>query len=464
MKNRNRKLLNSVYNAQESREAVLGGARIVDCEDPRSALGNIKPREIMDIADAVLDFKRDLEVQISTNIGEDQLLFDRTEDGRAIEKSAYEIAGKAAQAAVGVAVSMGTKVHPVTIVKVGLDGMELGALREVLKEVVLTLDRTEGHSQAQVMSVLFVQDMATWKQRRSNKDVIKQLIEVREYQPAAQGSPDSVDLVDFANDIVDREGRKYFAKGESITLEALIIKKLLPPGVTTSTIRLNDPFPHSTFFPGLTGDPDERTNRSVIQAMVDATADSGAKSIMLDTSILSKVARISLVDTAESAESGMVDLNRFDISNGLVTQGILPYEDLKFFVDYSHYRGVAMNFAGSVQSFQAQQIWVLIPETDQISARGAASGLAVNPAGGTGNDTRHSRVIKRSMVRGLAPPEHGGVLNIPKAWMEGDLAEEAKKAVKRAAEMIQAKRQNQGLPDLKCFLVDKIGNQSPWPP
>src|SRR5262245_42633596 len=67
--NLNRKLLNSVYNAQESREAVLGGARIVDCEDPRSALGNIKPREIMDIADAVLDFHRDLDVQLSTNIG-----------------------------------------------------------------------------------------------------------------------------------------------------------------------------------------------------------------------------------------------------------------------------------------------------------------------------------------------------------------------------------------------------------
>lgn len=55
---RNRKLLVSVFSQQEAREAILGGARIIDSEDPRSALGNIKPQRIMDISDAVLDAKR----------------------------------------------------------------------------------------------------------------------------------------------------------------------------------------------------------------------------------------------------------------------------------------------------------------------------------------------------------------------------------------------------------------------
>ena len=55
---RNRKLLVSVFDAQEAREAVVGGARIVDSEDPRSALGNIKPIQIQKIARAVLDHKR----------------------------------------------------------------------------------------------------------------------------------------------------------------------------------------------------------------------------------------------------------------------------------------------------------------------------------------------------------------------------------------------------------------------
>jgi uncharacterized protein (UPF0264 family) len=460
----NRKLLTSVYNAQETREAMLGGCRIVDCEDPRSALGNIKPREIMDIADAALDFKRDLEVQISTNIGEDQLLFDRADDGRAIEKSPYEIAGKAAQAAIGVAVSMGTKLHPVNLVKVGVDGMTIEALSEVLKEVVLTLDRTEGYSRTQVMSVLFAQDVATWKKRRSNDDVIRQLVEVREFQPAETGSPGSVDLTKYVAESRDRAGNRYFGDKEEITLKKLIEKGLLPPGVSTPAIRVNDPFPHSTFFPGLSKG-DERTNQAVIKGMVDATVDSNAKSIMLDTSILSKVARIPLVDTDEEG-SEIVDLNEFDVAgNGLVSQGILPYNDLKFFVDYCHFRGVAMNLAGSIQSFQAQQLWVLIPEIDQISGRGSASALPVDPTGAAeGKDNRHSRVIKRAMVRGLAPPEQGGVLNIPEAWLVGPSAEKAQAKVQQAAEMIRAKRKAFGWPDLECFTVNKYGVQTPYNP
>src|SRR5436305_13124143 len=139
----NRKLLVSVFNAQEAREAILGGGRIIDSEDPKSALGNISPRHIMDVSDAVLDFHRDLDVQLSTNIGEDQLLFRRSQNGQAIEKSRYEIAGKASQAALGVAISMGTRVHPVSYVKVGVDGMEVDKIGEVLTEVVSTVRRTE---------------------------------------------------------------------------------------------------------------------------------------------------------------------------------------------------------------------------------------------------------------------------------------------------------------------------------
>src|SRR6187401_3051569 len=150
----NRKLLVSVFNAQEAREAVLGGGRIIDSEDPKSALGNISPRHIMDISDAVIDFRRDEDVQLSTNIGEDQLLFRRSQAGQAIEKSRYEIAGKAAQAAIGVALSMGTRVHPVSFVKVGVDGMEVQKVGEVLTEVVQTLRRTESLSHGQVMAVL----------------------------------------------------------------------------------------------------------------------------------------------------------------------------------------------------------------------------------------------------------------------------------------------------------------------
>ncbi|MFD9689337.1 hypothetical protein ACFWXO_26675 [Kitasatospora sp. NPDC059088] len=106
-----------MFGPQEAREAALGGARIIDSEDPRSALGAIKPRRIMDIADAVLAARRALPVQLSTNIGEDQLLFRRADNGLALAKSAYEQVGKAAQAALGVALAMGTRVHSCGIVR-----------------------------------------------------------------------------------------------------------------------------------------------------------------------------------------------------------------------------------------------------------------------------------------------------------------------------------------------------------
>ena len=122
----------------------------------------------MDISDTVLDFKRDFEVQLSTNIGEDQLLFRRSQDGKAIEKTPYEIAGKASQAAIGVACSMGTRVHPVSYIKVGVDGMGVDLVGEVLEEVVLTLRRTEEFSHCQVMSVLFAQYFALLGQNEGN--------------------------------------------------------------------------------------------------------------------------------------------------------------------------------------------------------------------------------------------------------------------------------------------------------
>jgi len=99
----NRRLLISVFTPQEVREALVGGARIIDCEDPRTSLGNISPYEIMTLSAAVLAWKRDETVQISTNIGEDQLLFDKGQNGVAVQKFPSEIAGKAAQAALGVA-------------------------------------------------------------------------------------------------------------------------------------------------------------------------------------------------------------------------------------------------------------------------------------------------------------------------------------------------------------------------
>jgi uncharacterized protein (UPF0264 family) len=449
----NRKLLVSVFTAQEAREAILGGGRIIDSEDPRSALGNIRPSQIMAISDAVLDFTRDLELQLSTNIGEDQLLFRRDPTGQASEKSPYEIAGKASQAAIGVACAMGTRVHPCNIIKVGLDGMEVDKLIEVLSEVVSTLRRTEQFSHAQVMSVLFAQDLALWEERQRLEAVRRVLVELREYYPAPSGGDGAFDLREYSvNTLRGSQGRTLFPAGsEPPSLGALVRQAALPEGSNNSLVRLNPLFDHRQFFPDLTTGP--KTTRGVIKAMVDATADAGANAIMIDTSILSKVSNVCLVDT-DHAE--MVDVNPLRITNGVPQRGILSLDDIRFFVEYCHFRGLSANIAGSVESYQAQQLWVLVPNLDQISTRGAASGVESDPSDPRNSraDTRQHRVIKRNLVRGLAPPEAGGVLNLPVSWRDRDGAEAV---VRHLSQRIAEGRASNGWPPLETYYVDSAG-------
>src|SRR5215510_6795194 len=170
---RNRRLLISVFNAQEAREALIGGARIIDCEDPRTSLGNISPRQIMRIAEAVLSYKLDARIQISTNIGEDQLLFRRGANGVAMQKFASEIAGKAAQAALGVAASMGTIVHPVNIIKIGVDAMDIDLIEEVIREIVATIRRSDYYNHSHIVPVFFIRDIEAWHRRKDGVDAIK---------------------------------------------------------------------------------------------------------------------------------------------------------------------------------------------------------------------------------------------------------------------------------------------------
>lgn len=452
---RNRKLLVSVFNSQEAREAILGGGRIIDSEDPRSALGNIKPRQIMQISDSVLNYCRDGEAQLSTNIGEDQLLFDRSESGQAIEKSPYEIAGKAAQSAMGVACAMGTRAHPCNWVKVGVDGMNVDLVKEVLLEVVLTLNRTEQFSHCQVMSVLFAQDIGAWNVRKTSRYVRDILVEMREFHSSYKGEEGSFDLAEYAvNTLRGPNGQPLFAEQSQVSLSALIKHGVLPENAKNTLVRLNELFPHDRYFPQLSSRG--RTTKEVIQAMVDVTAEAGADAIMLDTRIQSKVSRLCLVDTRSE---GLVDINQFDAAHSLPRQGILSLEEIRYFVDYCHFKGIEANVAGSVQSYQAQQLWVDIPELDHISTRGASSAVEIEPDLDTrGIDTRQHRIIKRSLVRGLATPEYGGVLNLPESMRDNP---EATETIKSLVETINNKRIQQQLPELTSYFCDRFGNAKP---
>jgi hypothetical protein len=157
----------------------------------------------------------------------------------------------------------------------------------------------------------------------------------------------------------------------------------------------------------------------------------------------------------------MIDINSLVVRNGLVQQGILTLDELRFFVDYCHYRGVSANVAGSIESYQAQQLWALVPELDQASTRGAASGVDRDPSNArpVGEDTRQHRVIKRTLVRGLAPPEHGGVLNLPESLKT---ATGASARVGELIAVLRDQRKAQGLPELQAFWVDQFGRQTPY--
>ncbi len=129
-------------------------------------------------------------------------------------------------------------------------------------------------------------------------------------------------------------------------------------------------------------------------------------------------------------------------------------------MEYCHYRGIEANVAGSVQSYQAQQLWVKIPELDQVSTRGGASAVNLEPGAETQEaDTRQHRVIKRTLVRGLAPPEHGGLLNLPDSMKQ---SQEAMRTIKALCTELAEERRRQSLPDLECFFVDRYGKATPF--
>jgi len=91
-----------------------------------------------------------------------------------------------------------------------------------------------------------------------------------------------------------------------------------------------------------------------------------------------------------------------------------------------------------------------------MSTRTAGSAVQIDPSNpkDRGEDTRQFRVIKRSLVRGLAPPESGGALNLPAALLKDP---SAAPVVMRLQETIAQKRNQLGFPPLETYYVDPTG-------
>ncbi|MGY3839501.1 (5-formylfuran-3-yl)methyl phosphate synthase [Bacillus atrophaeus] len=371
---RNRRLLVSVFDPQEAREALIGGARIVDCEDPRTSLGNISPFKIMRISDSVLNYKKDLQVQLSTNIGEEQLLFDKGANGVAIQKFTNEIAGKAAQAALGVACAMGKNIHPVNIIKIGIDAMSIDLIEEVLLEVVQTIRRSI-FSYSQIVPVFFIRDINFWDERKTSERVIKELIALREFYLDSKGA---INLADFYTDAE--------------------LARILPSDAKDTYVSLNEVYPYSNF--GFSNTPKE-----MLKQLIDLCAKVGVDGLMLDTSIQHKIIRVGLLKHFKNSEDKGLGGNEFP------REGILTLDEVNFFCEYCHWKGIESYLAGSIQDYQAEVLWK-IDELDSIAVRGSASTAISDPSSTQKvGDSRHERRIKRELVNKLVPPEQRGDIN-----------------------------------------------------
>jgi uncharacterized protein (UPF0264 family) len=390
---RNQRLLISVFDAQEAREAILGGARVIDCEDPAGALGDISPRKVMTISDAVLGYKRDLDVQISTNIGENQLLFKRDDKGRAVQRFDNEIAGKASQAALGVAAAMGTDAHPVNIVKVGLDGMPRQIALETMQEVVETVHSSQYFGRSQVVAVFFAQDLKTWNERKSNKFVIRDLLLLREYVVDAGGDVDIEAL--FGNDPKTMAAIKDKIGSDSELFD--------PSGKVKSKVRLTDLY--NLVDLGYAEVPGEDYKMSYIYSAADLASAAGADGIMIDTRIHTKVAYICCLNYETESD--------IHPESGFVRHGIYSLEEFATYARYCHEKGIEFWASGSIQPYQAQAVWGLndgdaVGVVDAMAVRSGASGpprvVARPGAIGAQIDNRGSRKIYRDLVAKYKPP------------------------------------------------------------
>lgn len=362
---RNRRLLVSVFDPQEAREAIIGGGRIIDCEDPRTSLGNISPIQIMRICEAVVEYKRDLNVQTSTNIGEEQLLFDKSETGLAIQKFENEIAGKAAQAALGVSCAMGTDLHRTNIVKIGIDAMSPGLVEQTLRECVLTLKRSDQFNKTSVVAVFFIRSPELWLERKNNARVIRELIELKEFYFDEHGEIELKDIMSMAE-----------------------IAKLNPPSAKSTKVSLNPVVPYEVL--GYA-----KSHKDVLREVINICARSGVDGLMIDTSIQHKVIKVSSLKHSSNGMEG--DLKR---------EGILDINEVRWFAEYCHYQGIQCYVAGSIQASHAKALWE-IEDIDSLAVRGGASGNIQDPDSGAvpEEQARHKRRIRRDLVRLFAPPD-----------------------------------------------------------
>jgi uncharacterized protein (UPF0264 family) len=364
------RLLVSVFNAEEVRAAVAGGADIIDCEDPRADVGMFEPRIITDIAYAVRQTEGVRTLPTSANIGFNLELFERAKTNLSTRRSQLEIQAKAAQEVLGVAAAMDVGDARPNIIKFGVEGIKQDDVVPLVKAVKSAIRNSRKYQNHKLVGSLLAIDFAEWEKRRTDKRIIGALLRIDQYYFAEGGS---IDLKD------------YFSAEE--------VAKMIAGRSSHSRVELIEPFtPLELQMPE---DPKER-----LRSYVDLITAAGADAVMIDTPLQAKAARICLLDTEENAsdDGGGTTLPR---------GGIFKLEVLELFADYCAYSGAEAWLAGSIQPYQARKLSA-IKSLDVVLCRDSASAVVKNPFGGSGTDERSARRISEEKVALMAKAVHEG--------------------------------------------------------
>ena len=373
------RLLVSLFNPEEVRAAVAGGAEIIDCEDARAEVGMFKPRTISDIAYAVRQNEGARRLRISANIGFGLLLYRRTFAGGAVARTLEEIQAKAAQEALGMAASMDTGDRRPNIVKFGIDGLRREYIAPTVRAVKNALAESHHYQDHQVICGVLETDAGAWKERKTIRSVVTALLNVNQFYFEAGG---------------DLDVREYILKPGSDQPDLEKIREMqLNAGADTFRARLIDPFD-----PKALGLPEKQDER--LRVCVEEIAKGGADGVMIDTPVSAKASRICLLDHQQNGNDVGGD--------GLASHGVFAIDTLKRHSDYCQYHYMECWLAGSIQPYHAQALAHHVATLDVVLCRSSASATVKDPFNpNAGGDARFQKRIDPDRVAAMAAAVHG---------------------------------------------------------
>jgi uncharacterized protein (UPF0264 family) len=351
----------SVFNAEEVRAAVAGGADIIDCEDPRSSLGMFEPRVVTDIGYAVRQSAGARAIPTSANIGIPQQLKGQAAR-EVVRRSQLEVQAKAAQEALGLAAAMDVDDARPNVIKFEVDGLpdkDVGPYVDAVKRAVRRSRRYQNH---RVVASCLELDRHEWERRRLDSSVIRELLQIGEFYFDARGE---IDLKDY---LTPEQVADLVSRSTSSDTHVSLFQPTDPERL------------------GLPADPSER-----LHFLVTTVAQAGADAVMIDTPVQAKVAGICLLIDEPAEQVPSTDSRH----------GTFAIETLKRFSEDCAYNKVECWLAGSINAKDAGRLAEL-EDVDVIMCRGAASAQVRNPFGAGSSQDRAERRINAAKVRELA--------------------------------------------------------------